>query len=83
MSERVISVYGTASKKEWQLTVKRHHLHLSLMDFLILNKFPIASSCRGEGSCRKCVYDENELSCQIKMKTLLESKNLKVSFGYL
>jgi len=84
MSEKRIKIQGIASKKEWELIVKLHHQSLSLLDFLTLNKFPIASSCRGEGTCKKCVYDDEKLSCQVTMDELFkETDTVTVSFSYL
>ena len=47
-----------------------------LMFFLLRQGLPIASSCAGDGVCRKCVVNEDVLSCQARVgdwvKTVVE-----------
>ena len=39
--------------------------HEKLMFFLLRHGLPIASSCAGDGVCRKCVVNGDKLSCQL------------------
>lgn len=59
----------TFSKSEWPIEI-------SLMEFLISKGFPIASSCNGEGQCKKCVINEDILSCQVKQTDALHNLNI-------
>ena len=43
----------------------------NLMDFLRGHGIPIASSCGGDGVCRKCVVNGEELSCQLSVAAFL------------
>ena len=56
----IIEIFGKASGKlikkisyEEKVGIERQ----SLMDFLISHGIPIASSCSGEGICRKCIVN--------------------------
>lgn len=44
----------------------------NLMDFLRSKGIPIASSCGGDGVCRKCVVNGDNLSCQLSLKRFFE-----------
>jgi len=48
---------------------------LSLMKFLIDHGIRIASSCSGEGVCKKCVVNNHLISCQITLEQYLNEKN--------
>jgi hypothetical protein len=76
-----LTVQGLASQKESSLIVTVDDLTLSLIDFLIKNQIPVASSCSGEGICKKCVINEEILSCQITVKEFLLKKiNVKINY---
>lgn len=47
-------------------------LTVNLMDFLRAQGLPVASSCDGEGVCRKCVVNEVLLSCQLSVGGFLQ-----------
>ena len=54
------------------------------MDFLIKNGITVASSCAGEGRCRKCIVNENVLSCQINLKQfILNEVENTIEISYL
>jgi Na+-transporting NADH:ubiquinone oxidoreductase subunit NqrF len=56
----------------------------TLMDFLRSQKIPIASSCFGEGVCRRCKVSETVLSCQIKVFELFDIDEMKeITIDYL
>lgn len=52
-----------------------------LMFFLLRHNLPIASSCAGDGVCRKCVLSDGRLSCQVSVEEALS--NGPVEFNYL
>ncbi len=86
---KVLQVYGKATLK----MVKKIHLgdaeknSSSLMDILLQNGIPVASSCAGEGTCKKCVAlieGEVVLTCQQTLGTLFKTQDvLEVQFSYL
>ncbi|MFZ4714832.1 MAG: hypothetical protein ACOYL6_14030 [Bacteriovoracaceae bacterium] len=77
-----LTVYGKASGKSWTLTVSDSEQNMTLMDFLISRDIRIASSCSGEGFCKKCMVNEDLISCQITVTKFLDF-NQVVSVGYL
>ena len=64
-------IYGLASKKTTRLVFEDRDLHTCLMVFLQQHSIPVASSCRGEGVCKKCLL-KNILSCQISLQEYIE-----------
>ena len=83
----LVKVKGLASGKINTLTYDPES-ETVLMDFLREQGFAIASSCYGEGVCRKCVVNEDVLSCQVRMKDcarqLAKEKNeVLVTVSYL
>lgn len=44
-----------------------HDLEENLMDFLRRHGIPVASSCGGDGVCRRCVVNGELLSCQMNV----------------
>ncbi|MDH5582061.1 MAG: 2Fe-2S iron-sulfur cluster binding domain-containing protein [Bdellovibrionales bacterium] len=84
MSIKKIDIYGNASKKViTTLFVNEIDLKLRLLDFLRKNGLPIAYSCDGHGSCRKCSFNKDILSCQITVEDYLKSKEGLLIFDYL
>lgn len=82
-----IIIKGIASSSQVaSLTPTDDELDLTLMEFLRAHKIPVASSCFGEGICRKCVVKSGEvefLSCLITVKTFLLEYEPIVSISYL
>lgn len=82
-----IELRGLASQKAQVITWNEldHNLQeMSLLDFLLLNKKPIAYSCYGEGICKKCILTISGtqlLSCQIPMKEIANGAIIEI--GYL
>lgn len=84
MSEIIIK--GTASQKILlQTTLDQNLEATNLMNFLRENNIPIASSCNGEGVCKKCIVNTNILSCQTTIKQLRkdESTSTIIEIAYL
>ena len=82
-SVQIIKIKGLASQTISELKVTKNDLNLSLLDFLRLKSIPIASSCDGEGVCRKCLVSDEILSCQFKVKEVIESKKIEITVNYL
>lgn len=85
---KVLRVLGGASKKiVLDLPLSPLDDHKSLMDVLLREGIPVASSCGGEGICYKCTVNykgEKILSCQKKIKELIgEGETLELTFSYL
>ncbi len=67
---QLIRVHGLASQKmvgEFQVEDPQ----ANLMEFLRHRGVPIASSCGGDGVCRKCVVNGEEMSCQLSVGAFL------------
>jgi len=67
-----ITLKGKASQKEFQLLVEPKHLDMSLLDFLRAQGFPVASSCSGAEVCRKCIIQNEILSCAVSVSDFLK-----------
>ena len=81
-------IYGEASKKEIkQIEVSYRDFETTLMDMLLKNGIPVASSCGGDGICHKCTVTMNYqkiLSCQKIMREIfLATDEQTLSFSYL
>jgi Na+-transporting NADH:ubiquinone oxidoreductase subunit NqrF len=78
----VIRLKGLASGQEWEL--KAQSQDENLLDFLKSKNIPIASSCNGEGVCKKCVIQNEILTCQISIKEFIVTyPNQAVEVSYL
>jgi Na+-transporting NADH:ubiquinone oxidoreductase subunit NqrF len=75
---KTIKVLGLASQKIVKELIVQTSDNESLMDFLTSFKIPIASSCGGAGTCKKCVVNTNLLSCQISLKDFIQDKETSV-----
>jgi Na+-transporting NADH:ubiquinone oxidoreductase subunit NqrF len=80
-------VKGLASKRDIKVFTWENSKDipkLSLMEFLRSQKIPVASSCFGEGVCRRCKVSETILSCQVKVFELFKAHNdLEITIDYL
>jgi ferredoxin len=82
-------VFGGASQKIIQI-FKLTDLKLTdttLLDFLMGHNIPVASSCLGEGICKKCVAlinGEKLLTCELSLRDLFQHTDSQtLSFSYL
>lgn len=77
-----INLIGKSSGKKTRIDYCNDQLAQILMDFLRSNSIPIASSCRGEGICKKCKVNSEILSCQLTLAEFLSlhGKNLTVDY---
>jgi Na+-transporting NADH:ubiquinone oxidoreductase subunit NqrF len=75
-----MQIFGNASQKIYK-TIEIADLKLlkkqSLMDFLLSHQIPVASSCLGEGICRKCVVNKEILSCQIELSQFISQSHIQ------
>ncbi len=84
MSVETVKVIGLASGKiikDIDLQPSDHSL--SLMDFLRKNQVTVASSCNGEGVCKKCAVNNDVISCQIKTLDFLNLNTDTITISYL
>ena len=77
-----IIILGKASQTKQVLPVEENDLELSLLFFLQRHKIPVASSCRGIGVCRKCIFNDELLCCEILVSEAID-KNLTMTLDYL
>lgn len=82
-------IYGGASQTVIQTfqVLEKDLNNTTLLDFLMAHKIPVASSCLGEGVCKKCgvmIKGEKILTCQLTISDLfLNSASETISFSYL
>jgi hypothetical protein len=69
-----ITLKGLASQNVWIFKVSDEDLDLTLMDFLRKNQMMIASSCSGAGICKKCVIQDEILSCRPTVREFLQGR---------
>jgi hypothetical protein len=80
----VIEVIGLASKRSKLLHYSVLDLDTNLLDWLRSNGITIASSCDGEGVCKKCGIQNEWLTCELTLKRFLERQpDGKIYVGYL
>ncbi len=64
MSVKQIVIKGRASQRIYfQGELLPEEKKLTILEFIKLKEIPIASSCGGEGVCKKCVINGNIVSC--------------------
>lgn len=83
-----IIIAGEASGKIiTQFKIYQNESQLTLMNILIQKNIPVASSCNGEGVCKKCIAflgSDSILTCQVKAAEILSSQdNAVLKFSYL
>jgi Na+-transporting NADH:ubiquinone oxidoreductase subunit NqrF len=79
-----ITIVGLASQKQTTINVSENDLEKNLLVWLRENQIHIASSCSGEGVCKKCVIQKDWLSCKFTLKTFFEREpSGKIFISYL
>ena len=79
-----IEVKGLASGRSTFIAFDESDLSDTLLDFLMKKNITIASSCGGEGVCKKCVIQNDWLTCTMTLKEFLQRQNdVKIFVGYL
>ncbi len=80
----VIEVVGLASGTSHLLEFNEEDLNTLLLDWLRSKEVTIASSCDGEGVCKKCSIQNGWLTCELTLKSFLERQaDGKIFVGYL
>ncbi len=85
MSKKII-IRGSSSKKKLKEIIFDSNNETSLMEMLRSHNIPIASSCYGEGVCKKCMINDDIISCQMKVREFLELStkyNNTITISYL
>ncbi|MCB9060864.1 MAG: hypothetical protein H6622_05020 [Halobacteriovoraceae bacterium] len=79
-----LDILGEASGRTLlQIDLDSYSPQKDLLSLLQELKFPIASSCEGEGICKKCVVNGNLLTCQVSLE-LIKSMGLdRIKISYL
>lgn len=81
---QVIEVAGLASGTSKFYHYEESELEENLLDWLRKKEVTIASSCDGEGVCRKCGIQEGWLTCELTLKSFLERRpDGKIFVSYL
>ncbi len=79
-----VIIFGQASGKEIRtILLREEDFDKTILEFLQQHKVPVASSCMGEGICKKCIINENMLSCFKLVKDILEWKEAIIYISYL
>lgn len=80
----VIEVVGLASGTSRFLPVKKQDLSENLLFWLRKNGVTIASSCDGDGVCRRCFIQEQWLTCELTLEEFFQRQpDGKVMVSYL
>jgi Na+-transporting NADH:ubiquinone oxidoreductase subunit NqrF len=80
-----IIVKGNASQKIILTdTIEQSLLNQNVLTYLQSKSLPIASSCNGEGICKKCIINNNLLACTLLLKNLIDHTNsILIEIAYL
>jgi ferredoxin len=82
-------VFGNASQSIIaQIAISQEELLTDLLTLLQKYHIPIASSCMGEGICKKCILNGGQLACKTNIKDLISSAeghdlSIKITLDYL
>lgn len=80
----VIEVRGLASQTSRFINATEENMKETLLDFLRANGVTIASSCDGEGVCKKCGIQNGWLTCELTLEEFLKRQpDGKIFVGYL
>jgi Na+-transporting NADH:ubiquinone oxidoreductase subunit NqrF len=69
-----VTVRGLASGKDLTVNYDRGDLSLDLLTFLRGRGITIASSCDGEGVCKKCAIQNGWLTCEMTLENFLKRR---------
>jgi ferredoxin len=79
-----ITIHGSASGRQQFLELENSERSENLMDWLRRKNITIASSCDGEGVCKKCAIQEGWLTCQMTLEEFLQRQtDGLIIVGYL
>lgn len=69
---QVITIHGLASGTKTELEASPSSLDENLLIWLRDQGITIASSCDGEGVCKKCGIQNGWLTCEMTLRSFLE-----------
>ena len=79
-----IEIKGKSSGRSEFISYDDLDLTEVLLTFLRKKGITIASSCDGEGVCKKCVIQNDWLTCEMTLKEFLQRQpNGQITVGYL
>lgn len=79
-SGKKVIILKEASNKKQYIHLTKEDMDKNLLFYLRDEiNLPIASSCNGEGICKKCIFNKNKLLCRFKVKEIKE----EISISYL
>lgn len=80
-----VNIWGKASNKLiCSKKVSNEEVNENALVWLRNQNIPIASSCNGDGVCKKCVINNNVLSCKITLNDLVISADqILIEVSYL
>lgn len=79
-----IEIKGLASGQSLFINFNEEDLQQNLLIFLRSKGVTIASSCDGNGVCRKCMIQNDWLTCEMTLKEFLQRQNDKrITINYL
>ena len=83
MQQQIITVIGLSSKKKHPISPTDDDLKKTVLSFLQDYNFPIASSCRSEQVCKKCIINQDILSCSITLGEFIKLYKNEIYISYL
>lgn len=75
-------IIGSHSHKKVTLLLEDIDYPKNLLLFLTSRDIPVASSCRGQGVCKKCTVSKEILSCSVSVKDYLTKYGNIVEISY-
>ena len=78
-----LKVIGLSSKKDFYIRYTKDEEESNLLKFLRSKNIPIASSCRGEMVCQKCIVNKSVLSCSLTLKEYLKEHSSEIEVSYI
>lgn len=80
----MIEIVGLASQSSRSIEYSQEDLDTLLLNWLRKKEITIASSCDGEGVCKKCGIQNGWLTCELTLRSFLKLQNDgKIYVGYL
>jgi Na+-transporting NADH:ubiquinone oxidoreductase subunit NqrF len=70
-----VIVRGLASGRDYPVSYDQADLKTDLLHFLRGKGVTIASSCDGEGVCKKCVIQNGWLTCELTLEEFLKRQS--------
>jgi len=79
-----VTVMGLASGKSQSLSYQMEDLQLDMLTWLRSKGITVASSCDGEGVCKKCSIQNGWLTCELTLEEFLKRQpDGKIEISYL